>query len=405
MKHDRNAAALLAVSGLLITWAAPVLAQDTSSDPAAIDPGATSAVFTGEPVNGFPNWAERVMLEWNNRSRVDPAADLAACPSGNCTDAGCYGPVPPLTHYMPLAHSARFHSDEMRRQNYFDHASRCTLPSNIGTIYPASCDGSASCACAGGTYYDPFQRMSLFGGRGSGEIIAVWGGVDPVSVYYLWMYESAGGGGCSFTEYNGHRWLMLKNLGGVGYGQSDAWYTGDFTNTTVASKIPSGAHDPQYGNTLDFWVNWYDTAGPKSAAVVIDGSAKPLSLGRGTQTNGAWHAQVTNLGTTACHRYYFQFTDSTGAVFTWPATGSYGAGPPASCPDWMSSRTSAAPPKGDMNGDLVVNAADVFYLVNYLFIGGPAPAVSGDVNGDRKVDVNDVFYLVNFLFAGGPAPV
>ena len=29
----------------------------------------------------------------------------------------------------------------------------------------------------------------------------------------------------------------------------------------------------------------------------------------------------------------------------------------------------------------------------------------GDVNGDGAVDVLDVFYLVNYLFAGGPAPV
>ena len=28
----------------------------------------------------------------------------------------------------------------------------------------------------------------------------------------------------------------------------------------------------------------------------------------------------------------------------------------------------------------------------------------GDVNGDHAVDVLDVFYLINFLFAGGPAP-
>jgi streptogramin lyase len=30
---------------------------------------------------------------------------------------------------------------------------------------------------------------------------------------------------------------------------------------------------------------------------------------------------------------------------------------------------------------------------------------SGDVNGDGNVSVNDVFYLINFLFGGGPAPV
>jgi hypothetical protein len=32
------------------------------------------------------------------------------------------------------------------------------------------------------------------------------------------------------------------------------------------------------------------------------------------------------------------------------------------------------------------------------------PFVSGDVNGDGVVDVSDVFYVINVLFAGGPAP-
>src|SRR5262249_17933169 len=31
--------------------------------------------------------------------------------------------------------------------------------------------------------------------------------------------------------------------------------------------------------------------------------------------------------------------------------------------------------------------------------------LNGDVNGDGKVDVADVFYIINFLFAGGPAPL
>jgi hypothetical protein len=31
--------------------------------------------------------------------------------------------------------------------------------------------------------------------------------------------------------------------------------------------------------------------------------------------------------------------------------------------------------------------------------------VPGDVDGDGDADVADVFYLINFLFAGGPAPV
>ena len=31
--------------------------------------------------------------------------------------------------------------------------------------------------------------------------------------------------------------------------------------------------------------------------------------------------------------------------------------------------------------------------------------VSGDADGDGDVTVTDVFYLINFLFAGGPAPI
>jgi hypothetical protein len=62
-------------------------------------------------------------------------------------------------------------------------------------------------------------------------------------------------------------------------------------------------------------------------------------------------------------------------------------------------------PPGDANGDHSVNVSDVFYLVNFLFAGGPAPLGLGDLNGDGSVDVADIFYLINFLFAGGPPPI
>jgi len=59
---------------------------------------------------------------------------------------------------------------------------------------------------------------------------------------------------------------------------------------------------------------------------------------------------------------------------------------------------------GDANRDHKITVADVVYLVNYLFKGGPAPSPSeaGNVNGDNKVTVSDVVYLVNYLFKGGP---
>jgi hypothetical protein len=63
----------------------------------------------------------------------------------------------------------------------------------------------------------------------------------------------------------------------------------------------------------------------------------------------------------------------------------------------------------DANGDGVIDPADIFYLVHYLFLGGagpigPAGMASGDANGDGVVDSADIFYLVAYLFLHGPAP-
>jgi Dockerin type I domain/Fibronectin type III domain/Putative Ig domain len=77
-----------------------------------------------------------------------------------------------------------------------------------------------------------------------------------------------------------------------------------------------------------------------------------------------------------------------------------GAGPASSTVSVTPTGTLA----GDANGDGQVTVGDVFYLINYLFAGGPAPKGSGDANGDGQVTVADVFYLINYLFAGGPAP-
>lgn len=62
--------------------------------------------------------------------------------------------------------------------------------------------------------------------------------------------------------------------------------------------------------------------------------------------------------------------------------------------------------RGDANGDGVINSADVVYLINYLFIGGPAPDPLwvGDANCDGIINSADVVYLINYLFISGPPP-
>lgn len=60
--------------------------------------------------------------------------------------------------------------------------------------------------------------------------------------------------------------------------------------------------------------------------------------------------------------------------------------------------------KGDVNGDGVTNDADVFYLTNYLFAGGPAPVQGGDVDNNGSVNASDLNYLVAYLLGRGPTP-
>ncbi len=66
--------------------------------------------------------------------------------------------------------------------------------------------------------------------------------------------------------------------------------------------------------------------------------------------------------------------------------------------------------RGNVDGDHgdQVNVADLTYLVDYLFRGGPPPPCTeeGNVNGDpgEQINVADLTYLVDYLFRGGPPP-
>ena len=62
--------------------------------------------------------------------------------------------------------------------------------------------------------------------------------------------------------------------------------------------------------------------------------------------------------------------------------------------------------KGDVTGDGEINIADVLFLINYLYKGGPAPdpLEMGDVNCDDEIDIEDVIYLINYLYKNGPSP-
>jgi hypothetical protein len=195
----------------------------------------------GESINGFPNWQERVVLEWINRARVDPQTEMSGC--AGCSEKACYSPIAPLMWSEQLNHSARFHADEMAKQRYFGHDSQCAVVGNINLFYPFACDGSASCACSGQTPTPWYARVGLFGASPAGEIIAGTG--DPNYAFNLWLTEPSTGSLCAFGAQNGHRYLILTSTGGVGIGANASEAVGDFGGGPAPYKIPSAAHYPQ----------------------------------------------------------------------------------------------------------------------------------------------------------------
>ena len=315
----------------------------------------------GEPNGTFPSWQERAVAQLTNRARVEPATELAACPAGQCLEAACYSAgVAPLFWHYDLNQAARFHSLTMGKFPFFAHSTPCVLFSDIDTRFPGSSDGSFASSCASSGTTTAGARVNLFGAGYGGENAAA-GYSTPYSVFYAWLYETATTSSCGFTQANGHRYNILKNNGpALGVGHADVagspygtYWTQDFGGSGSIPKIPSGSHwtatnhlrDPNGGdNNVEFWSNWYDSAGaPTTATVVLDNVPATMTRIRGTATNGAYRATVNGVST-ACHTYYFSFVDASLNPVRYPTTGTLGFG--AGCPDYQGGATAPPAPTG-----------------------------------------------------------
>lgn len=56
----------------------------------------------------------------------------------------------------------------------------------------------------------------------------------------------------------------------------------------------------------------------------------------------------------------------------------------------------------------VVDISDLVYLVDYMFLAGPAPVCVGEANLDGDpleiLDISDLVYLIDYMFQAGPPP-
>lgn len=181
--------------------------------------------------------AGEVVLEWTNRARSAPSVEMTACGS-NCAEGSCYAPIAPLAYSQALTEAARFHAAEMNQQHFFANSSTCTVVSNIASLYPASCQGQASCACVGGVDT-----------------------CNPNQVFYTWLYEASSSSSCGFGSSNGDRDLLFTQTGSAGAGED---VSGGSTKDVK----------PATGGALAVWAA---AAGEGAVRALGGHSPKPLS--------------------------------------------------------------------------------------------------------------------------------
>lgn len=273
--------------------------------------GVALAAGYGDAEDERPSPEEREMLTWVNAARVDPEAFEGQYEAGGCSLADFSEDErtakAPLRWSADLGEAARFHSDDMNDNDWFDHASSdgTSFGTRLSRFYPSSTVGE-----------------NIFLGQASMEQVVLSG----------WMCSRAG-----------HRAAIMS--GGwdeAGTGVADAYSTLDFGLGGVGTRpIGVGAHLPA-GATMVLQADVHDDtrATPEAAEVVVDGVAIPLTLTAGDAGNGFYRAAVDVSG--ACQAYWFRVVFG-GVETRFPETGSYGWG---DCPwddeaaQWLDEQTA-----------------------------------------------------------------
>jgi hypothetical protein len=214
----------------------------------------------------------------------------------------------------------------------------------------------------------------------------------------------------------------IASVAGAGGGATYAWTIANGTinsgNGTSSIGFTTGSAGPVTLNvTVTTSAGCHDA---KSASMSIFPNITAFSPAF-SRTTGGTNVSITGTGFQSGATVAFGGVAATNVVHAGTTsitatTAPHAAGPvglTVANPDGVSMTVSGftyLAQQFDPNNDHVIDPADVFYLVNYLFTGGPAPKgqagmASGDANNDGVVDPADIFYLVNDLFTGGPAPM
>ncbi len=258
---------------------------------------AVASAAYGDAVDGYPTYDERVLHHWTNAARLDPEAHEPHYTAGGCsvdvfTDDERTG-KPALRWDHNLTRAARFHTDDMADNDFFDHASS---------------DGT-----------DGLIRIAqYYGSSAVGENISQGYPDHRAAVLQGWM--------CSTDGHRGN--IMDADWSELGTGVNGALRTQDFGGDPILPvSIAMGVHTPAIPSiSVGFYADWYDAAGrpPERFEVVMNGIPHPMSLEWGEAGQGMY-SWAGDLPLESCVMYHFE-ADIDGAMARFPYDGSYGWG-------------------------------------------------------------------------------
>ncbi len=254
----------------------------------------------GDVSEGYPSYDERSVHLWTNAARVDPQAfdeeyqnSYDPCTFSIDFESEERIPKAPLHYTTPLNESARFHSQDMADNSWFDHNSSdgTPFPDRVGRFYSESGMIGENIAMGYPSAYD--------------------------AVFKGWM--------CSA----GHRAnIMSPSYLELGTGVVGAYYTQNFGGGSADSDSPvrMALHvpeDPGSSESTEFFAD-YAGSGLVHLELWLDGKAHDMDLEWGEAEMGVYRTEV-EVNRTACSEYYFRVLDDSGS-WTFPTDGSYLAG-------------------------------------------------------------------------------
>jgi hypothetical protein len=248
-----------------------------------------------------------------------------------------------------------------------------------------------------------------------GQLWAVDGESGRIYKYTYDLYPLCYFGGFGTGENQFYYPVSFSNTGGY-LGCGDVFVAESWTDSSGGQYFAIGTDVVDFfvGSSADYYWHFinYTLIDPSIVSIKIYNQTSTLvkTLFYGSQLSGScaftWNGSNQSGQQVATGDYRIVLIDSS-SYWDIIHTGS-----PVNIVTkeaWVHHEYNPNPPTyipGDCNGDRMVDAADIVFLLNYLCQHGPAPAplCIADVTDDSAVDFSDLIYLLNYLFAHGPAP-